>query len=93
MPKNLDTSLHKARLCYEDGKLGKENMNWNRDKSKNFSNNRKRGFNRKTYRNHNNKFPANKNFNKSCTKPYVPAFNGKNPTVFRMSSSQIPGNV
>ena len=27
MPKTLDTMLHKARLCYEHGRLRKENMN------------------------------------------------------------------
>ena len=27
MPKTLDTTLHKARLCYEHGQLRQENMN------------------------------------------------------------------
>ena len=41
MPKTLDTTLHKARLCYEHGQLRQENMNRNLDKSKNLSDNRK----------------------------------------------------
>ena len=36
MPKNLDTTLHKSRLCYEHGKIRQENMNQNKDNSKNF---------------------------------------------------------
>ena len=27
MPKTLDTTLHKARLCYEHGQLRQENIN------------------------------------------------------------------
>ena len=45
MPKTLDTTLHKARLCYDNGKLTQENMNRNREKYKNFSDNLKSGFN------------------------------------------------
>ena len=37
MPKTLDTTLHKAKICYEHGQLQQENMNQNKDKSKNFS--------------------------------------------------------
>ena len=73
--------LHKARICYEHGYVRKENMNQNRDKSKNFSDNRKPSFNPHPYRNPNNRFPANKNFNKSGTKPYVPAPNVNNPVA------------
>ena len=56
-------------------------MNKNRDKSKNFSDNRKPGFNPPPYRKQNNSFPANKNFNKSGTKPYVPAPNANKPAT------------
>ena len=79
MPKTLDTTLHKARLCYEHGQLRKENMNINRDKSKNFSDNCKLGFKPPPYRKQSNNFPANENFNKSGTKPYVPAPNANKP--------------
>ena len=75
MPKTLDATLHKARLYYEHGQLRKENMNRNRDKYKNFSDNCKLGFKPPPYKKHNNSFPANKNFNKLGTKPYVPAPN------------------
>ena len=51
MPKNLDTTLHKARICYDHGQLRQENMNRNRDKSKTFSDNRKPRFNPEPYRN------------------------------------------
>ena len=50
MPKNLDTTLHKARICYEHGQLRKENMNRNRDKYKNFVDNHKPGFNPHLYK-------------------------------------------
>ena len=50
MPKTFDTTLNKARLCYEHGHLRQENLKRNRDKSKNFSNNRKPGFNPPPYR-------------------------------------------
>ena len=76
MPKTLDTILDKDRLYYEHGNLRQDNMNWNRDKSKNFSDNHKPGFNPQPYIQQNNSFPANKKFNKSGTKPYVPAPNG-----------------
>ena len=36
MPKTLDTTLQKSRMFYEHGHLRKENMNINKDKSKNF---------------------------------------------------------
>ena len=81
IPKNLDTTLHKARLYYEHGKLRKENMNRNREKSKNFSDNCKLGFNLPVYRRQNNNFPMIKNFNKSGTKPYVPAHNINKPVA------------
>ena len=45
MPKTLDTTLHKDRLCYEHGKLRQENINKIRDESRTFSENRKPGFN------------------------------------------------
>ena len=44
MPKNLDTTLHKARICYEHGQLRKENINKTRGRSRTFSDNRKIGF-------------------------------------------------
>ena len=75
MPKTLDTTLHKASLCYDHGQLRQENMNKNQDKSKNFLDNRKPGSNPQPYRKQNNSFQANKNFNKSSTKPYVPTSN------------------
>ena len=50
MPKTLDTTLHKARLCYEHGHLRQENMNRNRDISKNLSDNHKLGFNPPLYK-------------------------------------------
>ena len=75
MPKTLDTTLHKSMICNKHGKLRKDNINQKRDKSKNFCDNRKPGFNPPPYRKHNNNFPANKNFNESDTKPYVPAPN------------------
>ena len=75
MPKTLDTTLHKARLCYEHGQLRQENINRNQDKSKNFSDNHKIGSNAQPYRKQNNSFQANKNFNKSGMNPYVPASN------------------
>ena len=64
MPKTLDTTLYKSRLCYEHGQQRQENMNINRDKSKNFNDNCKLGFNPPPYRKQNNNFLANKNFNK-----------------------------
>ena len=72
MPKTLDTRFHKVRLYYEHGQLRQENMNRNRDKSKNFSDNCKLGFNPPPYRKQNNSFPASNNFNKLTTKPYLP---------------------
>ena len=76
MPKTLDTALHKARLCYEHGKLRKENQNRNREKSRNFSDNCKLGSNPQPYRKQNNSFQVKKNFNKTGMKPCVPAPNG-----------------
>ena len=78
MPKTLDTTLHKARIFYEHGKLRQENLNRDRDKSKNFSENYKPGFIPAPYRKQNNNFPTNKNFDKLSTKPYVPAPNVNN---------------
>ena len=92
MPKTLDTTLHKARIYYEHGKLRQENMNKNKDKSKNFSDNHKPGFNPPPYRKQNNIFPANKNFNKSGTKPYVLAPNA-NKTVVVRGANPIPLQV
>ena len=45
MPKTLDTTLHKVRLCYENGKLRKENINISRDRSRTFLDNCKPDFN------------------------------------------------
>ena len=81
MPKTLDTTLHKDRVYYEHGQLRQENMNRNRDKSRNFSDNRKPDFNPPLYRKQNNSFPANKNFNKLGTNPYVPASNTNKPVA------------
>ena len=75
MPKTLDTTLHKDRLCYDHIQLREENMKRNKDKSRNFSHNYKLGFNPPLYRKQNKYFSANKNFSKSGTKPYVPATN------------------
>ena len=80
MPKKLDTTLHKARIFYEHGQLRQENLDRSRDRSRTFSKNRKLGFNPPLYRKHNNNFPANKNFRKTCTKPYVPAPNANKST-------------
>ena len=76
MPKTLDTTLQKARLYYEHGKLQQENMNWNQDKYKKFFDNCKPRYNPQPYIKKNNRFPANTNFNKYGTKPYVPTPNG-----------------
>ena len=76
MPKKLYTTMHKATLYYEHGHLRQENMNQNIDKSKNFFDNHKPGFNPQPYRKQNNNFPANKDFNKYGTNPYVPTPNG-----------------
>ena len=76
MPKTLDTTLHKARLCYEYGKLRQENQNQNREKYRNFSDNRKPGSNPHPYRKKNNSYQANRNFNKPGMKPYVLVPNG-----------------
>ena len=76
MPKTLDTTLHKARLCYEHEQLQQENQNRNREKSRNFSDNRKPRSNPQPYRKKNNSFQASKNYNKTGAKPYVPAPNG-----------------
>ena len=69
MPKMLDTTLHKDRLCYEHGKLRQENQDRNREKSRNVSNNRKPGSNPQPYRKQNNRFQANRKFNKPGIKP------------------------
>ena len=58
-----------------------ENINRNRDRTKNFSNNHKPRLNPQPYRKHNNNFPTNKNFKKLGTKPYVPAPNAKKPAT------------
>ena len=79
MPKTFDTTLHKARIFCEHGKLRQENINRSRDRSRTFSKNRKPGFNPPLYIKHNNSFPANKNFNKTGTNPYVPAPNANKP--------------
>ena len=71
MPKTLDTTLQKAKISYEHGKISKEIMKKNRDKSEKLSDNHKPGFNPHPYRKENNSFPGNKNFNKLRMKPYV----------------------
>ena len=76
MPKTYDTTLQNAWIYYEHGKLWQENQNQNWEKSRNFSDNRKPGSNPHPYRKENNSFQVNKNFNKTGTKPYVPAPNG-----------------
>ena len=50
MPKTLDTTLHKAILFYEHGKLRHENINRSRDRSRNFSENHKPVFNPPPYK-------------------------------------------
>ena len=75
MPKTLDTTLHKARICYEHRELRQENINRSRDRSMTFSNNRKLGFNPPPYRKQNKSFPVNKEFNKIDANPNVPAPN------------------
>ena len=37
MLKTLDTTLHKARIFYEHGKLSQDNINRSRDRSRTFS--------------------------------------------------------
>ena len=89
MPKTLDTTLHKARICYEHGQLMQENLNRNWDKSKNFSDNPKPGSNPQPYRKQNNRFQANKNFNRCGTKPYVPAPNVNKPVASGAISTSL----
>ena len=50
MPKTLDTTLHKAIIFYEHGKLQQENMNRHRDKSKKFYDTHKPRFNPQPYK-------------------------------------------
>ena len=64
MPKTLDTTLHKASLCYDHGQLRQENMNQNQDKSKNFLDNCKPQSKPQPYKKKNKNFQANNNFNK-----------------------------
>ena len=75
MLRTFDTTLHKARICYEHGNLRQGNINRIRDRSRTFSDNHKLVFNPLPYKKSNNSFPANKNFNKTGTKPYVLAPN------------------
>ena len=98
MPKTLDTTLHKARLCYDHGKLRQENMSRNRDKSKNFFDNCKTGSNQHPYKKKNNIFQLKKNFNKSGMKPYVTAYNvnklvasGANATLLQVKCWKCSG--
>ena len=49
IPKTFDTTLHKARLFYEHGKLRKKNINISKDSSRTFSDNRKPVFNPPSY--------------------------------------------
>ena len=81
MPKTLDIALHKTWLYYEHGNLRQEKLNRNQDKSKNFSNSHKTGLNPQPNINQNNSFQANKNFNRSDTKPYVPSANVNKPVA------------
>ena len=64
-------------------------MNRNKDRSKNFSDNHKLGFNPPPYKKQNNNFPANKNFNKSGMKPYVPAPNANKPVAARGANATL----
>ena len=57
------------------------NINKIQDISRTFSDNRKLGFNPPPYRKENNSFPANKNFNKTGTKPNVPTPNANRSTA------------
>ena len=56
LPKKLDTTLHKARLCYEHGQLRQQNINRCIDRSRMFLDNHKLGFNPLPYRKQNNIF-------------------------------------
>ena len=64
-------------------------MNQNRDKSKNFFDNCKPTLNPHPYRNKNNIFQVNKNFNKSGTRPYVPAANASKPVSSGANSTPL----
>ena len=64
MPKMQDTTLHNARLCYENVRMRQENINRNRDRSRTFSENQKPSSNPHPYRKQNNSFPPNRNFHK-----------------------------
>ena len=75
MPKNLDITLHKARIFYENVKLRHENINRSWYRSRTFSENRKPSFKPPPYRKQNNNFPVNRKFNETCAKPNVPAPN------------------
>ena len=85
MPKTLNTTLHKARICYEHRELRQENINRSKESSRTFFKNGEPGFNPPPYRKQNNKFPTNKNFNKTCTNPYVPA-----PNANKLASNGEP---
>ena len=50
MPKRLETTLHKSRLCFEHGKLRQERMNKCRERSRNFLDKHKPGLNPPPYR-------------------------------------------
>ena len=89
MQKTLDTTLHKARLCYEHGYLRQENMNKKRDKSKKFSDNHKPGFKPPPYRKQNNSFLATKNFNKSGTKSYIPTPTANKPVAAGVANATL----
>ena len=75
MLKTLDTTLHKARLCYEHRQMIQENMNKNWDRLRSFSKQRKIGSNPHPYKKQNNSFPPNINFNKIGAPPNVLAAN------------------
>ena len=81
MPKTLDTTLYKARLCYEHGQLRLENINRNRDRSRTFPNSQKPSFKPNLYRKHNNSFPSKRYFNKIGARPNVPSPNTNIPIV------------
>ena len=87
MPKMLDTTLHKAILCYEHGNLSQENINRSRDKSRTFSNNRKLDFKPHPYQKHNNIFLSNQNFNKTGAWINVPTPNTNRPVANRGSKA------
>ena len=81
MPKTMDTTLHKARICYEHGQPRQENINKSRDMPITFLDNHKPCFKPSPYRKHKNGFPLNKKFNKIGGKTNVPVPNANRLVV------------